>query len=185
MEQKEAGAPKRRYLTRRFWRSALGFWSRHGDRAAWLLTIALLIVIVTQLAIQYQLTVWNRSIFDALEKRDGHAVLVQSLVFPALAAVSVVSWMLVVYARLTMERHWRAWMNAHVVDRWLGNGHYYQLNFVQGEGHKTPNTASPTMCVLPPNRRSNSPPGSPRRCSLRLPSWSCCGASAAHCRSIS
>ena len=138
MEQKEAGAPKRRYLTRRFWRSALGFWSRHGDRAAWLLTIALLIVIVTQLAIQYQLTVWNRSIFDALEKRDGHAVLVQSLVFPALAAVSVVSWMLVVYARMTMERHWRAWMNAHVVDRWLGNGHYYQLNLVEGEGHKNP-----------------------------------------------
>jgi putative ATP-binding cassette transporter len=138
MEQDEHGASKRRYLARRFWRSALGFWSRHGDRAAWLLTLALLVILVGQLAIQYELTVWNRTVFDALEKRDGHAVLVQALVFPALAAVSVMSWMLVVYARLTMERHWRAWMNAHVVDRWLDNGHYYQLNLVQGEGHKNP-----------------------------------------------
>jgi vitamin B12/bleomycin/antimicrobial peptide transport system ATP-binding/permease protein len=138
MEQDERGAARRRYLTRRFWRSALGFWGRHGDRVAWLLTIGLLAVIAVQLVIQYELTVWNRSVFDALEKRDGHGVLIQALIFPPLAVVSVLSWMLVVYARLTMERRWRAWLNDHVVDYWLGHGHYYQLNLIKGEDHKNP-----------------------------------------------
>ena len=132
------GPAKTRYFKRRFWRSALGFWSRRGGRAAWLLSIGLLVIIGAQVLIQYELTVWNRGVFDALQQRDAHGVLVQAIVFPALAAVAVVSWMLLVYARMTMQRHWRAWMNTHVIDRWLSNGHYYQLNLIQGAGHKNP-----------------------------------------------
>jgi putative ATP-binding cassette transporter len=139
MEQVGNFSPaKARSLTRRFWRTGLGFWKRDGDRAAWLLTVGLLVIIGAQVLIQYELTVWNRAVFDALQQHDAHGVVVQAMVFPALAAVSVVSWMLLVYARMTMQRHWRAWMNTQVIDRWLRNGHYYQLNLIQGAGHKNP-----------------------------------------------
>ena len=37
-----------------------------------------------------------------------------------------------VYARMTVQRQWREWLNNHLVNRWLNNGNYYQLNFASG-----------------------------------------------------
>jgi vitamin B12/bleomycin/antimicrobial peptide transport system ATP-binding/permease protein len=42
-----------------------------------------------------------------------------------------------VYARMTTQRRWRAWLNNHLLDRWLTNGRYYQLHLVSGD-HKNP-----------------------------------------------
>ena len=42
-----------------------------------------------------------------------------------------------VWGRLTTQRAWRAWLTDHLIDRWLKNGRYYQLNLVQGE-HQNP-----------------------------------------------
>jgi putative ATP-binding cassette transporter len=42
-----------------------------------------------------------------------------------------------VFARMTTQRRWRAWLASHVVDRWLANGRYYQLNLVPGD-HQNP-----------------------------------------------
>ena len=50
---------------------------------------------------------------------------------------SVILVMLQVYARMTIQRRWRAWLNNHVLDHWLKNGRYYQLNLVTGD-HKNP-----------------------------------------------
>ena len=38
---------------------------------------------------------------------------------------------------MTLQRRWRAWLNAHVLDRWLSSGRYYQLNLVAGD-HDNP-----------------------------------------------
>ena len=46
-------AAKRRYLLRRFWRSAIDFWSRKGDRMAWSLSAAVLGLILINLGFQY------------------------------------------------------------------------------------------------------------------------------------
>ena len=122
---------------RRFWASARGFWGRAGPRGAWVLTVSLLILIALQIFVQYRINVWNRSIFDALQIRDSGAVLFQALIFPVLAAASVVLAVGAVFARMTTQRRWRAWFSSHVVDRWLANGRYYQLNLVPGD-HQNP-----------------------------------------------
>ncbi len=108
-----------------------------GPRGAWVLTVSLLILIALQIFVQYRITVWNRSIFDALQARDSGAVLFQALMFPLLAAASVVLAVGAVFARMTTQRRWRAWLSGHVVDRWLANGRYYQLNLVPGD-HQNP-----------------------------------------------
>ena len=41
---------------------------------------------------------------------------------------------------MTTQRRWREWLNNHLVDRWLKNGRYYQLNLASGAA-KTPNVA--------------------------------------------
>ena len=39
--------------------------------------------------------------------------------------------------KMTLQRRWRAWLNAHVLDQWLTSGRYYQLNLVPGD-HSNP-----------------------------------------------
>ena len=128
---------RRRLLLRRFWRSARGFWGPGGDRLAWLLTGTILLTVLLYLAAAYGMNVWNRAIFDALERRDGGTVLYLSLIYVPLLVASVAVMLLQVYARMTTQRRWRAWLNNHLLDRWLKNGRYYQLNLVGGD-HQNP-----------------------------------------------
>jgi len=128
---------RRRLLLARFWRSARGFWGPHGDRLAWLLTGTILLTVLLYLAASYGMNVWNRAIFDALERRDGGTVLYLSLIYVPLLVASVAVMLLQVYARMTTQRRWRAWLNNHLLDRWLKNGRYYQLNLVGGD-HQNP-----------------------------------------------
>ena len=83
-------------LVRRFWRTARGFWSaKKSWKVAWLMTAVLIALVVGQLIFQYQLNVWNKTIFDALEKKDSATVLRQSLIFIPLAMGSIavaVAW---------------------------------------------------------------------------------------------
>ncbi|NIX76807.1 ABC transporter ATP-binding protein/permease [Microvirga terricola] len=129
--------PDRRQLFGRFWRTASGFWTGQSRREAWFLTLTLLAIILCQLFVQIRLNIWNRDIFDALDKRDFEAVAWVALLFVPLALAAVVFNVASVWGRLTTQRAWRAWMTDHQVDAWLKNGRYYQLNFVKGE-HQNP-----------------------------------------------
>ena len=77
----------RKRLFRRFWSVARGFWGWEADRRAWPLTIALLVIALVQLFIQYRINVWNRELFDALEQKNAAETLYQALIyFPLLIA---------------------------------------------------------------------------------------------------
>ena len=107
VSEEDVQRESRRLLVRRFWTSARDFWSHVGPRSAWLLTVALLALIALQIFVQYRINVWNRSIFDALQARDSGAVLFQALMFPLLAAASVVLAVGAVFARMTTQRRSR------------------------------------------------------------------------------
>ena len=127
----------RQYLLARFWEAALGFWREGGGRTAWSLTFAVIAIALVNLALQYRLNVWHRVMFDALDKRDGGGVLYQTVIFfPLIAAVVGVA-AAATYAKMTLQRRWRDWLNAHVLDQWLASGRYYQLNLVPGD-HTNP-----------------------------------------------
>src|SRR5712671_6158791 len=133
----EAEQARRDYLLTRFWISARSFWGSNGDRLAWAFSIGLLILIVVNVGFQYGINVWNRAIFDAIEKRDSATVLYLSAVFFPLAIGSVLLGVAQVFARMGIQRRWRAWLTNAVISRWLANGRYYQLNLVSGD-HKNP-----------------------------------------------
>ena len=128
---------RRRLLLLRFWQGAKGFWGAAGGRRSWLLTGAILLLILLNLAASYGMNIWNRAIFDALEKRDAATVFFVSMVYFPLLAVSVCLVVAQVYARMTTQRRWREWLTHHLLDRWLVNGRYYQLHLVHGD-HKNP-----------------------------------------------
>ncbi len=128
---------RRRLLLRRFWQSAAGFWGADRDRRAWMLSGTILVLILLGLAAAYGMNIWNRAIFDALERRDSSTVLFLSMIYFPLLAASVCLAVGQVYARMTMQRRWRRWLTHHLLDRWLTNGRYYQLHLVQGD-HQNP-----------------------------------------------
>ena len=137
-KRSKAERTHKRGLVRRFWRSARGFWSAQRSwKVAWLMTATLIALVIGQLVFQYQLNLWNKAIFDALEKKDSATVLRQAMLFIPLAAGSIAVAVAVVYARMRMQRRWRAWLTEHAMTRWLAKGRYYQLNLIEGD-HKNP-----------------------------------------------
>src|SRR3954454_18205575 len=138
MPQSSVEREQQKPLVRRFWHTARGFWSSEKSwKVAWLMTACLILLVVGQLFFQYQLNLWNKAIFDAMEKKDGATVLHQAIIFIPLAAGSIAVAVSVVYARMRTQRRWRAWLTEHTMTRWLDKGRYYQLNLIEGD-HKNP-----------------------------------------------
>ncbi len=137
LSPEEAEQVRKDYLLTRFWISARGFWGRSGDRLAWPFSLGLVALIVLTVGFQYGINVWNRAIFDAIEKRDAGTVFHLTAMFFPLAIGSIVLGVAQVFARMGIQRRWRAWLTNSVLTRWLKNGRYYQLNLVDGD-HKNP-----------------------------------------------
>ncbi len=133
----EAEKARKKYLLKRFWISARGFWSRRGDGLAWPFSIGLLVMIGINVAFQYGVNVWNRGIFDAIEKRDASTVYSLASIFPPLVLGSVLIVTSQVYVRMRIQRRWRSWLTKVLVSRWIANGRYYQLNLIDGD-HQNP-----------------------------------------------
>jgi vitamin B12/bleomycin/antimicrobial peptide transport system ATP-binding/permease protein len=127
--------PPRLFL--RFWQSARGYWTSPGSHTAWLVTISLVVVIFVSLGITYSINLWNRRFFDALEARDSSAAASQALLFPALVGAYLILCVFAMWARMTMQRTWRAWLNGHLLRRWLDKSRFYKLELVGGD-HKNP-----------------------------------------------
>jgi vitamin B12/bleomycin/antimicrobial peptide transport system ATP-binding/permease protein len=115
-----------------FWQSAAGFWGGRGTRESWVLSGILLFIVLASLGASYGMNSWNRVIFDGLQKRDSHTVVMLSLLYLPLLAGSVLLTLMQLWARMTIQRRWRGWLNSHLIDRWLKNGRYYHLNVVGG-----------------------------------------------------
>src|SRR6185312_13793138 len=137
LSPEEAEQVRKEYLLTRFWISARGYWGRQGDRLAWTFSIGLLLLIVGTVGFQYGINVWNRAIFDAIERRDAGKVYHLTVIFFPLAFGSVALGIAQVFVRMSLQRRWRTWLTASVISRWLANGRYYQLNLVGGD-HRNP-----------------------------------------------
>jgi putative ATP-binding cassette transporter len=125
------------YLLARYWEAALGFWRKEARHTAWRLTIAVFSIAVLNLGLGLLLNIWNRVMFDGLEKRDMHTVVFQSAIFLPLVLASLGMAIADTYSKMSLQRRWRAWLNGHVLNRWVSSGRYYQLTLRPGE-HSTP-----------------------------------------------
>jgi vitamin B12/bleomycin/antimicrobial peptide transport system ATP-binding/permease protein len=129
--------PNEKRLLSRFWQSASGFWRGRSAWSAWLLVTLLIVTVLLQLLTQYRLNFWNRDFFNAIGRKDGAELWIQSLRFMPLAAASLTLAIVSVWGRMTMQRNWRKWLSNHLYDLWLENNHYVRLRFMAGE-HQAP-----------------------------------------------
>ncbi|MGJ4940387.1 ABC transporter ATP-binding protein/permease [Bradyrhizobium sp. HKCCYLS1011] len=122
---------------RRFLHSAGSYWRGNTAGQAWLVTVSLIGVVFVSLGITYSLNLWNRHFYDALEARNGAVALHQAALFPLLVGLYLALCVFAMWARMTMQRSWRARLNADLVRRWLAMNRFYKLELVGGD-HKNP-----------------------------------------------
>ena len=122
---------------KRFWATAREYWKPGRAQLAWPLTISLGAVVLASLAITYGLNLWNRHFFDALQAKNTSVALHQGLLFPVWVGAYLAMCVFAMWARMTMQRTWRAFVNDRLLDRWLTRARYYQLELIDGD-HKNP-----------------------------------------------
>jgi len=124
-------------LFTRFWQSASQSWKARKTTficlGSFLVAIALL-----QLLVQVLLNIWNRNFFDALGRRDAHALWHEVQLFLPLAASSILLAATAVWGRMTTQRSWREALTRHVLDRWLQNDRFMRLNHHMIKGSENP-----------------------------------------------
>jgi putative ATP-binding cassette transporter len=122
---------------RRFFQSASGYWTSQPAREAWIVTTSLVVVVLVSLGITYSINLWNRSFFDAIEAKNTAIATHQAILFPALVGAYLVLCVFGMWARMTLQRTWRAWLNEHILARWLNKSRFYKLELMGGD-HKNP-----------------------------------------------
>jgi putative ATP-binding cassette transporter len=130
-------AARKRNLLRRFWQVAGQFWVGHSRLLAWTFSSALLLIICCVVGAAYAMNSWHRALFDSLQNRDTAAVASLAVIYFVILGFSVALSVCQVYFRMALQRRWRAYVANKLIDRWLANGRYYQLNLVRGD-HANP-----------------------------------------------
>src|SRR6476646_1269876 len=72
-------------MLRRFWHLAGGFWQGSASWRPRLVAAGLLGLRATEVTLLLRFNQWNRDLFDVLERRDGHGVLLQGGVLLVIA----------------------------------------------------------------------------------------------------
>jgi putative ATP-binding cassette transporter len=124
-------------LVARFWRSASQVWRTKRALVAGLGAFLILVVLL-QLFVQVLLNVWNRNFFNALERKDGHALWVQAQLFVPLAGGGRSRGRPAGWGRMTAQRSWREALTQHVLEKWLAHDRFRKLNHHLVKGSENP-----------------------------------------------
>jgi len=106
----------------RFWGLAGGFWRGRQGRAARLIALGVLALNATEVALLLRFSTWNRDLFDALERRDGHAILLECGMLVVLAGGFALVAFLHLRSRRRLALGWRAWLAQNLTMGWLREG---------------------------------------------------------------
>ncbi len=77
---------------------------------------------------------WYRLFYDALQKYDQPVFWSQIGRFSYLAFTAIIIAVYRFYLTQLLEMHWRKWMTAHYLRRWLGGNAFYQMELARFTG---------------------------------------------------
>ncbi|MFD9681501.1 ABC transporter ATP-binding protein/permease [Rhodococcus sp. NPDC059969] len=124
----------------------LGRYTRWGNqfrRMAWpyfdpqrtvlplLILASLLLLTIFGVRVTVLFSYWYKDFYDAIQNLDETAFWHYLRVFAILAAVHVVSSLVVYLVGQTLDISWRSWLNDTLTDDWLDGRAYYRGNFLE------------------------------------------------------
>src|SRR5215204_3620564 len=108
-------------VARAYFGISRGFWTGPTRRRAWLLTIGVLAFALANLIAALGVNRWNRFFL-------GVGIIIGLALASAAASVGLV------HMRMRFALRWRQWITAQLVERWLADRRFYQMNIVGGDG---------------------------------------------------
>jgi len=125
------------HYLRDFMRISGPYWTGPGRWRPRLLTVALALLVVAQVALAIRLNVWSADLFDALERRSTDGTMQQIGIF----GLILLGNMTVNTAHLVFRRHlqfdWRRWLTKRVIGDWMEDARHYQADLIPGD-HANP-----------------------------------------------
>ena len=106
---------------------ALRFWRGKTARGAWLLTIGVIALMLMTLGVNLALNYWNRTFFDALEKRNAPGLWSALYLLPLIIICGAALAAVMTRVRMTLQLRWRQFISAEILGSWLGEQRYYRL----------------------------------------------------------
>lgn len=127
----------RKHFLRKVLRLAGPYWNceRRGKvRGA---TLLLLLLTLAQVGLTVWGNYWNRALYDALEQRSVHDLLIQVGVFALIFIISIAVTSAHLMVKRWLQIDWRAWLTEQLVGNWMENARHYRLLFSPGS-HDNP-----------------------------------------------
>ena len=112
---------------------AAAFWRGPSRCRAWWLTGLLLAALLSNVAVQYAINLWQGAFFDSIERREIERFLSFTLTFAGLALLSVALGVAQVLSRMRLQIEWRRWISRALMRRWLRQRRFYRLGVVAPE----------------------------------------------------
>ncbi|MEO5736320.1 MAG: SbmA/BacA-like family transporter [Variovorax sp.] len=122
---------------RAFLRLAAPYWTQPGQMRPRVLAIALLLVVIGQVALAIRLNLWSADLFDALERHASDSALSQIGIFALIVAALMVVNTMHLLLRRYLQFDWRRWLTARVVGNWMEDARHYQVDLIPGD-HANP-----------------------------------------------
>jgi putative ATP-binding cassette transporter len=137
-----ADAPAARISARRAladgWALARPFWRAPGERRAWALLAAVVVLTLLIVWVNVLFSGWNNRFYDTLQNHDLAEFWRQLGVFAALAAAFIVAAVYRQYLQGLLSIRWRSWLTARLLQGWLHPGTAYRLGARAGEAIDNP-----------------------------------------------
>lgn len=128
--------PARR-LSWQFLRLVAPYWNSADKWRVRGYTALLLLFTLAQVGLAIWMSYWSRALFDALEDKSLNALLLQIGTFVLIFLLTMAVTALHMHVKRWLQLDWRRWLTEKVLDRWMAQGHHYQLQLIGGE-HDNP-----------------------------------------------
>lgn len=112
---------------------SLGFWRGPERRGAWLLTIAVIALVLAAVGSALAVNRWTKYFFDVLERRDAPSLWLALALAAGLVVVTGLAAMGLIQMRARLQVRWREWLTRALLARWLSERRFYQLSVVGDE----------------------------------------------------
>ena len=120
-----------------FLRLSLPYWTGEGRWRPRIVVVALLLVVIAQVALAIRLNLWSADLFNALERHATDRALAQIGIFTLIVLGMMATNTLHLLLRRHLQFDWRRWLTARVVGNWMAEARHYQADLIPGD-HANP-----------------------------------------------
>jgi len=119
------------------WRIAVPYFRSEDKLAGRTLLAAVIAIELALVGDSVLVNQWRNRFYNALQEKDWHGFVRETIVFCVLAAVAVVLSVYQTYLNQWLQIRWRRWMTTKYLGEWLHDANHYRMQ-LQGDAADNP-----------------------------------------------